>query len=140
MSRRLAGSAALLFLPLLISCQRGTPGGTPTTPDTPPAIREEFDLTAEEVKNYLDGKPLELPEEKAEKGKPNRTVTMSKEGVTAVQISNASRANNDPWEHEVTFIYDTGMGSYAVIARVQHRVVEQKQAFFGFKLNRVEKQ
>jgi hypothetical protein len=47
---------------------------------------------------------------------------------------------NEPWRHEITFIYDTGDGSYSVIAEVEYRLVDNQQAFFGFKVNRIAKQ
>lgn len=39
-----------------------------------------------------------------------------------------------PWSTNVTFIAKSGMERYAVKLTVQHRRVENKRAFFGFRV------
>jgi hypothetical protein len=98
-----------------------------------PAQRSDSDLTADEVKDYLDGKTLDL-----EGG--GAPLTVHKAGITALKVGNGFSANDGPWEHEVTFLYNSGDATYAVIGHVEHRAVEGKQAFFAFKVDRVAKQ
>ena len=110
------------------------PPAPPTAPAGVPAARPDSDLTADEVKDYLDGKPLELEGQ----GGP---ITMHKAGITALRVnSDGFSINNGPWVNEVTFLYSTGDASYALNGHVEHRAVEGKQAFFGFKVDRVAKQ
>jgi hypothetical protein len=98
-----------------------------------PAERSDSDLTADEVKDYLDGKTLDLQ-------RGGAPITIHKSGITALKVGDGSSINNGPWEHEVTFLYSTGDATYAVSGHVEHRAVEGKQAFFGFKVDRVAKQ
>jgi hypothetical protein len=109
------------------------PPEPPSAPAGVPAARPDSDLTADEVKDYLDGKTLDLQGQ----GAP---ITMHKTGITALKVGNGFSANNGPWEHEVTFLYSTDDATYAVIGNLEHRAVEGKQAFFGFKVERVAKQ
>jgi len=93
------------------------------------------DLTADEVKDYLDGKALDLKEQ-------GGSITMRKAGITALAVGNGHSINNAPWEHEITFLYSTGRcilrGHRPCEATC--RAVQGKQAFFGFTVERVAKQ
>jgi hypothetical protein len=154
MKGRLVRSVPLVLLLLLPACQRvaNEPGSGPSSA---PVKRQDGDLIADEVKDYLDGKTLELPEDAqpggAEKGKDGRrdgqggvqkghSLTIRKANIKALSIGNGSSVNNEPWVHEITFLYNSGTESYAVVGQVEHRLVEGRQAFFGFKVNRVAKQ
>jgi hypothetical protein len=112
-------------------------GCRPPEPPRPsagvPAERSDSDLAADEVKDYLEGKMLDL-----EGG--GAPITIHKAGITALTVGNGSSVNDRPWEHEVTFLYNSGDATYAVIGHVEHRAVEGKQAFFAFKVDRVAKQ
>ena len=111
----------------------------PADPVVQKVKRQESELTVEEVKNYLDGKTLDVSGAKEKAGAA--TYTIRKEGITALKIGNGASVNNEPWVHEVTFLYDSGMGEvYAVIADVEHRMVDSRQAFFGFTVKRVVRQ
>jgi hypothetical protein len=134
MHRRLKRFAALGLLLLLASCQRLTAPMGATTFGSPNAShRGEGDLTAEEVRDYLDGKALEV-------GDGAAPITMHKAGIKAMAFGGGYSGNGEPWHSEITFIYDSGTASYAVIADIEHRAVEDHQAFFGFKVKRIAKQ
>jgi hypothetical protein len=95
------------------------------------------------VKSYLDGKTLEAADDaEGGAGKPKgvRSLTIKKEGITALKIGHGYRADNDPWHHEVTFLYADGKDSYAVVVDVEHQLVGDRQGFFGLKAKRVVKQ
>jgi hypothetical protein len=134
MHRRLNRLAALGLLLLLASCQRLTaPLGVATSASPTASHRSEGDLTADEVRDYLDGKTLEV-------GDGAAPITMHKAAIKAIAFGGGYSGNGEPWHSEITFIYDSGMGSYAVIADIEHRAVEDHQAFFGFKVKRIAKQ
>jgi hypothetical protein len=131
----------VLLLLLLPSCQRPPDaGGTPPAGST---RRGEGDVTPEEVKNYLDGKTLEVPDDaagRAAKPKGAHALTIKKEGITALQLGRGFSANSEPWHREVTFLYADGKDSYAVVVEIEHQAIGDKQAFFGFRVKRLVKQ
>ena len=132
----------VLLLLLLPSCQRPPDtGATPPPAGTTP--RNEGDVTAEEVKNYLDGKTLEVPDDAAggaSKPKGAHALTIKKEGITALKLGRGYSGNNEPWHRDVTFLYADGQDSYAVVVEIEHQAIGDKQAFFGFQAKRVVKQ
>ena len=142
MAKQLCRFVPVVTLCLLLSCQKATQEPLSSANDGGSKGRAEGDLTVEEVKKYLDGKTLELPsaDPVAKEGKPGRTCTIKKESITALRVGNGFSVNNERWQHEITFIYDTGDGLYSVIAQVEHRLVGDQQAFFGFKVVRIAKQ
>jgi hypothetical protein len=125
----------VVLLPLLPSCQR-PPETVEAHAPADPTRRGEGDVTADEIKNYLDGKTLEPP------GNPpgGHALTIKKEGITALKVGNGYSANNEPWHREVTFLYTDGQDSYAVVVDVEHQAVGDKQAFFGLQVKRLVKQ
>jgi hypothetical protein len=128
--------APILCLALTASC-----GPTPQTLPKEPQ-RLNGDPTAAEVKNYLDGKSLLIPGEGALPGdiKDSRTIVIKKESIRALSIGDGASINRGPWNHDITFLYDTGKESYAVECSVEHKLVEDQRAFFGFTVKRVVKQ
>jgi len=143
MRNKLSRIVPVALLALLPACQRPANDDKPAPPAPAPAQhRSEGNLTAEEVKDYLHGKTLQLSAEAANGNGKEKAgiVTIKKEGITALKVGNGASVNNGPWSHEVTFLYGTEEGSYAVIAEVEHRLVEDKRAFFGFRVTRIVKQ
>ena len=101
-------------------------------------------LTREEVLNYLDGKELPLavpgPGEPKLEGEPP-TVVLKRDQITVLDPEPGVRAvDTAPWTSKVTFLYAHDGERYAVEATVDHKLVENQRAFFGFRPRRVAKQ
>jgi hypothetical protein len=126
--------APLLCLFLFASCAKVAPDASSKRQDDTP--------TADDVKNYLDGKSLLIPGEGALPGdiKDSRTIVMKKESIRALSVGDGSRTGRSPWNYDITFLYDNGKDSYAVEGSVENKLVQDRQAFFGFTVKRVVKQ
>ena len=115
--------------------------------DNPPFIaekkeepkRSDSSPSKEEVLGYLDGKTLDLSEAEPQDKGAAKTI-MKKAGIKSLHIGNSSRINNDPWWTDIQFIYDTGASRYVVIGRIEHQLIADQRAFFGFTKSRVAKQ
>jgi hypothetical protein len=114
------------------------------TSDSKATTRPDGDLTEAEVKEYLDGKSIDLSgiAEAAKDGaaKTPQLLVLKKSNIRAVRIHGGISVSSGPWTHDITLLYDNGPESYAVELSVEHRMVANQQAFFGFKVNRVVKQ
>jgi hypothetical protein len=135
--------APLLCLCLSASCAKVAPDPQHADADSKSVARpQDGNVTSDEIKNYLDGKSLLIPGEGALPGdiKDSRTIVIKKENIRALSIGDGASVNRGPWNHDITLLYDNGKESYAVECSVEHKLVEDKQAFFGFTVKRVVKQ
>jgi len=116
----------------------------PATSDSKATTRQDNELTEAEVKDYLDGKSIDLSSiaEAAKDGaaKTPQSLVLKKSNIRAVRILTGISVDRGTWDHEITLLYDNGPESYAVELSVEHRMVANQQAFFGFKVKRVVKQ
>jgi hypothetical protein len=113
------------------------PGGGPAPADAGPSQSRP---SKEEVIEYLDGKELDLAKGR-DAGKGEAKHVIRKDQIEALQVADsATSVNNGPWSVQIDFILNTGMGRYAVTGRVEHKLVDQKRAFFGFLVEQVARQ
>ena len=96
--------------------------------------------TKAEIIDYLDGKEIDLGAVRpGDKAGPKHVVR--KEQIEAVQLADsASSVNDGPWSIKIDFLLNTGPARYAVTARVEHKRVDKKRAFYGFSVEQVARQ
>jgi hypothetical protein len=122
----------------------GTPAPT-TAPDAPPTPKPAEPIdgwpTQEEVLAYLDGKSVPLSDPNRPSGERHWNHVLKREQVEALEVRHSgTRVEDGPWDTPVSFILNTATGRYAVDAVVSHKLIENKRAFFGFRVRDVSKQ
>jgi hypothetical protein len=106
-------------------------------------MRQDSELTEEEIKDYLDGKSIALSEGAAAQpgtAKTPQPLVLNKSNIRAVRITDGFSVSGGPWHHDITLIYDNGPESYAIELSIEHRMVSNQLAFFGYTVKRVVKQ
>src|SRR5262249_30383185 len=134
----------VLALVLLIASCRPTTNTSALSGGNALPKASEGTPTRDEILGYLDGKNLDLASTPAA-DRPRRnpsatTLLLKREGITALSIGRGASIDDGPWQTEMTFLYDTGDERYAVVGKVEHRLVENQRAFFGFTVDRVARQ
>jgi hypothetical protein len=114
----------------------GTPAPTPK-----PAEPIDGWPTQEEVLTYLDGKSVPFSDPNRPSGERDQSLVLKREQVEALEVKHSgTRVEDGPWDTPVSFILNTGAGRYAVDAVVSHKLIENKRAFFGFRVRDVSRQ
>jgi len=125
-----------------LGCQRAESTFVSVAPSPGAGAKKPSDAypTKEEVLDYLDGKTISLDTAEASaKGKAE--FVFKRNQIQALDVSESgSKVGDGPWVTGVTFLVKTEQGSYAVKMTVQHQQVENKRAFFGFRVTEVAKQ
>jgi hypothetical protein len=134
--------ASLLFLISLaaMGCQPATATFSAVAPSPKAKGPSQAYPTNEEVLDYLDGKTISLdtPDAPA-KGKAQ--LVLRRNQIEALDVSDSgTQLTGGPWVTGVTFLLKTDQGSYAVKMTVQHQLVDDKRAFFGFRVTEMSKQ
>jgi hypothetical protein len=132
------------LLPLLLvilvgaaGCDRRT-SATFNTIAPVPARTSEGTPTKDEVLDYLDGKEILLAGGHPPLDGPKYTIR--KADIEALKVGSGASVNNGPWSTEIDLLLNTGQGRFAILARVEHKLIENKRAFFGYKIERVARQ
>ena len=122
---------------------RGLPSGggpAPAQPRAPGETRDDYP-TKEEVLDYLDGKAIALSEPESGSDLAAKTWTLKRSQIEALEVSRSKATPlGEPSISGVTFILHADQGRYAVHGLVSYRFVQEKCAFFGFKVVEVSKQ
>lgn len=126
-----------------IACRPASlPTGASVAPPTPaPTTQSEAWPSKDEVLAYLDGKPISLAESSDSPEKDKKRHTIKKDQIEVLQVTTAgSHSGGEPWSTEINFVINTGEARYAVVGRVEHKLIESKRAFFGFQVQKVARQ
>jgi hypothetical protein len=129
--------ALLIVVAYVVGC--GSPGPPTAAPE--PSGPNDAWPTREEVLAYLDGKsvPLSVPNQLS--GADDKGHVLKREQIEALEVkTSGGNINGGAWSTEVNFLLNTGTGRYAVSGTVEHRLIENTRAFFGFRVREVSKQ
>jgi hypothetical protein len=122
---------------------RGLPSGggpAPAPTNAPGKTRDDYP-TKEEVLDYLDGQAIALSDREAGSGRPAGSCSLKRSQIEALEVSrNKATPLGEPSISGVTFVLRCDRGRYAVHGLVSYRLVQEKCAFFGFKVVEVSKQ
>jgi hypothetical protein len=100
-----------------------------------------FAPTQEEVLDYLDGKDIALSDPETGSDRAAKSWTLKRSQIDALEVAqNKATPAGEPSISGVTFIFNSDRGRYAVHGVVSYRFVQEKCAFFGFKVVEVSKQ
>jgi hypothetical protein len=135
-------STSLLVLLSLVplGCQPTTATFTAVAPSPKAKGPSQAYPTKEEVLDYLDGKTISLDAPEAP-AKEKAQLVVKRNQIEALEVSDSgSKLGDGPWVTGVTFLLKTDQGSYAVKMTVQHQLVDDKRAFFGFRVTEMSKQ
>jgi len=132
----------LLLALAAVGCDRTTAPGLAVVPSRtvggPPAGPSQAYPSKEEVLDYLDGKTISRTQPPS-KDEPQFILRQAQ--IEALEVSQSGTSVNDgPWTTAVTFIAKTDEGRYAVKLTLEHRLVENNRAFFGFHVAEIAKQ
>jgi hypothetical protein len=136
--------SALILLAVLMFGILGCNWRTATAPAVAPsatgAANESSDAypSKDDVVDYLEGKTIARSDPTAKAGPQ---FVFQRDHVEAMEVEKSGTMVSDgPWTTTVRFIAKSGMERYAVTMTVQHRRVENKRAFFGYRVHDVELQ
>lgn len=112
-----------------------------TNPNAPSSGERKQYPSKGAVIKYLKGLSISL----GTAGKNGKNTDIShtiREGdIEVLEVrERATRVNNGPWRTTVTFILNTGKGRYAVKGWLDYRIIENKEAFFGFEAEETARQ
>jgi hypothetical protein len=132
---------------LLCVAAVGTGCGTPAPPPAPepepvpkPAEPNDGWPTRGEVLAYLDGKSVPFSDPNRPSGERDTSHVLKRDQIEALEVKHSgTRVEDGPWDTPVSFIFNTAAGRYAVDAVVSHKLIENKRAFFGFRVRAVSK-
>src|SRR5262245_27899898 len=132
---------ALPLAALTAACHRAAPPPAAPIPTAapPPAARGGQWPTEAEVRGYLDGLTVSLPNTRGQ-GRAGKRYTLAADRIEALEVVSGGRPADRPWSSEVHFTYDTGEGRYAVVAHVEHRLVEGQRSFLGLSVQSASRQ
>jgi hypothetical protein len=118
-------------------------------------------LSDQDVRNYLDGRPLVVPEQvltgqpvaalpgdkvvsTATTGQPvtmtARTLIINKANISNLALGKPEKGTEMTWTVPVTFVYTDGVNADAVAAVVEYSVNSGRAVFLGFRIVKVAKQ
>jgi hypothetical protein len=113
----------LLLLLLAVSCRSHVP------PARPVLDRPERWPTNAEVLNYLEGKPLHVPQSE------NRPLLVNLDGIEALSVGrNGCGADRGAWSTPISFVYNTTRKRYQVDAVVAHQMVDDRRVFTALEI------
>ncbi len=134
----------ILILPLAAltaACHRAAlpPAARAAAAAPPPAARGGEWPTEAEVRGYLNGRTVSLPNVR-DQGRAGKPYTLAADRIEALEVVSGGRPADRPWSSEVHFVYDTGEGRYAVVAHVEHRLAGGKRTFLGLSVQRASRE
>ena len=93
----------------------------------------------EEVLDYLDGKPLPLPDGPVGGDKAGRTLVIRKADVSELRWNSATQQTGveNPWSHHYSFLCTSNGIHYVVDVTVEVRQVGGRRVFLGLNVRKV---
>ncbi len=113
-------------------------------PERPAEKEADAWPTNQEILAYLDGKTISepapsTPVKGSESGQ--KSFVLKKGEISSLEVKKSGVAvSGEPWSTPIHFIFNEGGRKYAVDARVDHRKVDDKRAFFGLQAERIAEQ